>query len=775
MAEGGVGGGMRGLANRAVSVRSLAGVIDRAREAWNGVTGGWFSPGEPITPVVAEAQPRQFQIAIGSNLIMAPRGESYQSTSFEQLRYFAANYDTAAMVIRRLIQQMQGLEWRIVAKDAEDPFVDDRRYASDIKFVTEFLRRPDKVRPWRTWLGRFLYDRLSIDAATIFPWPARDGSTYAFRIIDGATVKPLIDYQGEIPEPPAPAYAQTLWGRFTGMWTRDQLLYFPGNQQTNTPYGMSELEQVLLKINTALRKQTLDLGHWTDGNIPRALMAAPPEWSASQIERWNEWFDNWMAGDPARRQKMVLIPGAGRTGGVPVKEFAEFIADPSYDVYLSTAIISAYYQSPQTFGMLQDANRANSESQIAITQRDALEPFTGWHEDVMAFLIGNYLQCPHLRLQYVFPDDRSDFEKAQTFGIYIDKNVMQIDEVREAQGLLPLGIKPFIQINGQVYSVEAFNAMIDMTPADRAVAATAGQAAIAAQQGTPSRPGAPQGDDDDDTSEDAQPTDGNGASESQAASLDSGAADSVSKAVLKALQPPCCDRPVLFITPEIAKAETGSGGIGDYGGVDIDWHQTLTDGLKSPALGEPRPGALDALRAFRAAGLTVYLSCGGIGDPESGEALKLRMRQWLIDRGFDPDDGFVFRPKPRTLAVIDDRAICSADGADWPSITQQVMDRKAAMEGKQAVEKAARDARRALYRAARDDIRRWKTATKAALKDGKLPRAFVSETIPRPLLDAVTKELDDLSAVEHLRRWPVAQATFVKAVRVLDESERGLE
>jgi len=78
------------------------------------------------------------------------------------------------------------------------------------------------------------------------------------------------------------------------------------------------------------------------------------------------------------------------------------------------------------------------------------------------------------------------------------------------------------------------------------------------------------------------------------------------------------------------------------------------------------------VRRFLALGLTVYFSCGGLGDPATGPALERRMRDWLRAHGIDPDAAAIrFRAKPRTLAVVDDRAVCPV-GLPWAAIADEV-------------------------------------------------------------------------------------------------------
>ena len=115
-----------------------------------------------------------------------------------------------------------------------------------------------------------------------------------------------------------------------------------------------------------------------------------------------------------------------------------------------------------------------------------------------------------------------------------------------------------------------------------------------------------------------------------------------------------------------------------YEAVDIDWHMSFTDAPKSPAIGKAKPGAKEAVQWFLDNGLEIYFSCGGLSNPTTGPILEANMRGYLAELGFNPhDERFHFRAKPRTLAVIDDRAVVADD---WDAIRAEVERRWRAAE-----------------------------------------------------------------------------------------------
>lgn len=110
-----------------------------------------------------------------------------------------------------------------------------------------------------------------------------------------------------------------------------------------------------------------------------------------------------------------------------------------------------------------------------------------------------------------------------------------------------------------------------------------------------------------------------------------------------------------------------------YRAIDIDFHQTLSNALKSPLLGTANPGMLELVQAVlnEDPRNKIIISCGGIGD--YGEKLKAAYRMWLRRQGLDPSR-FDFEDKPRTVAVIDDHAL-QYNGHNAPELTREVLRR----------------------------------------------------------------------------------------------------
>src|ERR1700736_6177047 len=84
---------------------------------------------------------------------------------------------------------------------------------------------------------------------------------------------------------------QIIHGRPWRLLTSDELMYLPRNPRPHKAYGFSPVEQIVTTVNIALRRQAMQLQHFTEGNVPPGLLNAPDGWSPEQIRQFQEWFD----------------------------------------------------------------------------------------------------------------------------------------------------------------------------------------------------------------------------------------------------------------------------------------------------------------------------------------------------------------------------------------------------------------------------------------------------------------------------------------------------
>ena len=192
-----------------------------------------------------------------------------------------------------------------------------------------FFPRPDGVTRWKTWLRALLEDMFVIDAATLYCQRTRSGQLCALQQLDGATIKRVIDDWGRTPQPYRgadgamvypPAYQQVLKGLPAVDYAARDIIYRPRNVRAHRVYGFSPVQQVLMTVNIALRRQLWQLDYYTEGSIPDALIGVPNGWTPDQIKQFQDYWDTEFAGDLAKRRRAKFVPGDTAAKVVQTKE-----------------------------------------------------------------------------------------------------------------------------------------------------------------------------------------------------------------------------------------------------------------------------------------------------------------------------------------------------------------------------------------------------------------------------------------------------------------------
>jgi len=390
----------------------------------------WMAPGEPIAVMAPpEVVGRQFDYPVGVNVNIKPRDA--EPITFAQLRSVADNLDILRLVIETRKDLVCSLQFQIVPKDKSEP-------DSRCKTIQEFLALPDKEHTWQEWLRMALEDLLVIDAPAIYPRLTRGGKLYSLDLIDGATISRKIGLDGRTPIPPQTAYQQVLKGVPAGDFTSDELIYKPRNRRTNKIYGFSPVEQIVMTINIALRRQLSQLQYYTEGSTPDSIFTLPPDWDIKQIDKFQTWWNETLSGNSANRRKAKFIPG-----GVQSINTKEGLLKDEYDEWLSRIITYAFSVPNQQF--IKQMNRATAGTAQDQAVSEGLTPILGWVSSLVEYVIIKYFGYNDLMLKWVDSRDPDlaqeatiKLQTAQADQIDIASGVLDADEARIARGLPPL-------------------------------------------------------------------------------------------------------------------------------------------------------------------------------------------------------------------------------------------------------------------------------------------------------------------------------------------------
>ena len=420
------GDNVPGAVSQPIDAGIVARVVSGVRYALTGKTpDAWFGPGTALPPAAqTEAQGRQFDYPVAINTRYTPRAE--EAISFGQLRQLADSLDVLRLAIETRKDQMCKLQWIVAPRDRKAE-ADDR-----CQQLTDFLLLPDRENDWQTWLRMLLEDQFVIDAATIYPRATRGGGVYSLDLMDGALFKRILNPDGRTPIPPDPAYQQYLKGLPAVDYSRDELLYLPRNPRTHKIYGFSPVEQIIVTVNIALRRQMSQLSYYTDGSAPDLIFSVPKEWNPDQIRQYKDWWDSMLAGNLQGRRGTMFV-----TEGMKPFDTKERALKDEFDEWLARVVCYAFSLPPTAF--TKQANRATAENAQEVALEEGLAPVMQWTASALNQILWRWFGYMDLEFGWEMDQELDQLTRAQIDQIYVEAKVVTPDEVRQnSLGMDPL-------------------------------------------------------------------------------------------------------------------------------------------------------------------------------------------------------------------------------------------------------------------------------------------------------------------------------------------------
>lgn len=449
---------------------------------------GAFGPLMPMNPVPLDQpdpgterpDPRRTQYPVGWNMpIGAPGNEGLKLASFANLRTVADTYSVARACIEIRIKEILGLEWDITpTKEAEKKMRGDkeahREFGERRAKALKFFKKPDpNYNTFQSWMNSVLEDVFVIDAMSLFLHPSRKKgkgllgtNLAALDVIDGSTVRPLLDLRGGKPLPPNAAYQTYEYGvprvdlmtaldgtdieelgeSLVQQYCGDQLLYLPYLSRSWTPYGFPPVERSLVPTLSGLQRQRYQLDYFSEGTIPGVFISSGDPGSSPQQLRDLQDALNAMAGDPAWKHKIIVLPKDSKIDSMRPVSLAD-----QFDEIIMTQVCMAFEVMPMELGIspkvstTQSPGAANQMAKASsdINNRKAIKPLLLW---LKASIFDYVLQtvCGMDDMQWTWnglEQGEDEGESVDLLKTEIAGGLKSIDEGRIARGMQPWGLE----------------------------------------------------------------------------------------------------------------------------------------------------------------------------------------------------------------------------------------------------------------------------------------------------------------------------------------------
>ena len=450
---------------------------------------GAFGPLVPIEPMPIDTvppdtdlerpEPRRTEYPVGWNRpIGTPGTEGLKLAPFAQLRAYADLYSIIRAAIQIRKDELLGIDWEIVPTKAAQVAMRDNPAAQDDfdvrrQAMAEWFRRPDpSYVTFKPWFNALLEDIFVVDAACLYLHPSRQqgagqfGSDLAsLDLIDGTTIRPLLDMRGGMPRPPNPAYQQYIWGvprsdlmtviserdlddldvEPVDQYRGDELIYQPYLRRTWTPYGFPGIERALLPVVTGLKRQQFILEFFTEGSLPGMFVIPGPGIDTPEQMRKLQDTLNFVAGDQAWKHKIIVLPHGSTADPQKPMELAT-----SFDEQLIVEALMAYMVDPGEVGMpmtskargLQIGGSAGAaDSGDAARERTATKPMLEWMKETwFDYVIREVFLQVDMEWHWAGWQDIADDTAQKTLAMNeIAKGTKTIDEYRKQFGMQPFG------------------------------------------------------------------------------------------------------------------------------------------------------------------------------------------------------------------------------------------------------------------------------------------------------------------------------------------------
>ena len=451
-----------------------------------------FPPAMPLIPSLinrpredGRADPRKYEFPVAWNIQIVEQ----RNIPFRLLREVADGADIVRKCIEVNKSIIAGMNWDIViGEDAitrtmaensvgstEAARLVREQLAAEITRAKDFWRSPDRMNgmSFQEWVSMALEEVLVIDALSIYPNRTLDDKTmHSLEILDGSTIKPLLNAHGSRPLPPHPAFQQILWGfprgEFTaapdadGEFTADDLVYAPRNRRSFTPYGLSPVERCLTLVDLYMKRLHWFKTEFTDGAIPDLAVMTDMEFGQNPqlLRAYEQIFNDDLAGNLEARRGARLFP-KGFQPEVLAQSDAKY--SDTFDNFLIKSICGHFGVLPSQIGFTPDnglGGKGHQDGEAATADMVGVRPLLEWFEDLLNQLSYKFLNMPRdLKFTFTNEETEDDSLRATTRQMEFFSAQKTLNEIRSEMGqplfTFPEADAPLIIQGGSVMPLAA--------------------------------------------------------------------------------------------------------------------------------------------------------------------------------------------------------------------------------------------------------------------------------------------------------------------------------
>jgi hypothetical protein len=429
-----------------------------------------FSPGVPLVPGAinplgerGRPDPRRYEFLVAQNINITET----RLVPFKTLRAAADQIDIIRRCVEVLKAKVAALDWDIVISDsASEKIISEaggnhlqamdkarEKFAPEIDRLTDFWKMPDVQEglTFSDWIKLCLEEVLVLDAWALWPQKTVGGDLLGFKVLDGSTIKPLINDLGFRPTPEeGPAYQQILYGfprtefgitddapEADGEFTSDQLVYNILNRRTWTVYGYSPVERCLMVADIYLRRQQWIRAEYTDGVVPEMIFETDATFGNNPelLRAYENILNDDLAGQTEQRKRARIMPAGLKA--VQLSGYGEKFSDV-FDHYLVTSICGHFGVLPSEIGFSQKGGLGSSGHQEAEAEAGhqlGLEPLQQWLAKIITNLSHSFLAMPReLEFKFMAATRNDTEQQAKRDDVEVRNGGMTLNEHRAENG-----------------------------------------------------------------------------------------------------------------------------------------------------------------------------------------------------------------------------------------------------------------------------------------------------------------------------------------------------